>query len=252
MLKIKKENVMSFKKHNEKEKLEKDQNNCCENEHSCKCEENHEECHCKHDKHHSGHNDHCECGHHHSKENGCECGHGEECDCHHGYECQCDESCECDCECDCGCEEGCDCGCEEEQAQAIYYLSMAQRIQAEFDNYRKRTQTAEKEAKQNGIAFAVETLLPIVDSIENAKLQVKDDNLKKAIELINEQLMQSFKKLGVEKIEAFGKEFDPNLHNAIMMGNEENQKENIVLQEFQAGFTLNGKVIRHSVVKVNK
>ena len=79
-----------------------------------------------------------------------------------------------------------------------------------------------------------------------------DENIIKALDLINNQIMQSLQGLGVERIEAVGKEFNPNLHNAIMTGNEEGKAEDEILEEYQAGFVLNGKVIRHSVVKVNK
>lgn len=179
--------------------------------------------------------------------------------CHCGEKCHCDDKCECgdSCNCDsenkcndnCCCESNCDC---EKNLEQFAYFEMAQRIQAEFDNYRKRTQNSEKEAKMRGICDAVEKFLPVIDSLDNAKRQVSDENFKKALDLVNSQLTQSLTSLGVERIDALGQMFDPNLHNAILAGSDETKPDEMVLEEFQAGFKLDGKVIRHSVVKVNK
>ncbi|MBQ0017562.1 MAG: nucleotide exchange factor GrpE [Clostridiales bacterium] len=158
------------------------------------------------------------------------------------HKCECDENCECDC------DDECECGCHDE----VNYLEMAQRIQAEFDNYRKRTVESEKQARQKGIIDAVEKILPVIDSIENAKRQVSDEVFKKSIDLINVQLYQCLENLGVKKIDALNKPFNPNFHNAIMTGEDKNFEQDIVLEVFQDGFMLNDKVIRHSVVKVNK
>ena len=215
-----------------------------------------------HHKHHN-HNNHNNCG----CEEKCEC-EQKDCDstctcddnCNCGENCTCGEECKCDENCDCGCQDGKKCDCEQcscdehddNMQEAYNYLEMAQRIQAEFDNYRKRTQKAELDAKENGICLAVEKFLPIIDSIDNAKRQVKDENFQKALDLVNNQVMQSLANLKVEKIEAVGKEFNPHLHNAIMTGNDSDKKDDEVLEEFQAGFKLGDKVIRHSVVRVNK
>ena len=199
-----------------------------ENEQHCKENKKHE-CHCE---------ETCEC------EKDCDCGCNEE-----SCDCGCNCGCECDCKCDCECD--CDCNCKKSQ-EAAKYLELAQRVQAEFENYKRRTQTIERDAKERGIVLAVEKLLPVIDSVDNAKKQIKDENIIKALDLINNQIMQSLHGLGVERIEAVGKEFNPNLHNAIMTGSEEGKKEDEIIEEFQAGFKLNEKVIRHSVVKVNK
>ena len=139
----------------------------------------------------------------------------------------------------------------EVDAKANEYLEMAQRLQAEFDNYRRRNLETASRSRQDGIVYAVEQLLPVLDTIASAKKQIVDENLAKAIELIYKQTLDCFAKLGVEKIEAVGKPFDPNYHNAIMTEHVEGTKPDIVLDEFQEGFIMNGKVIRHSVVKVS-
>lgn len=170
-------------------------------------------------------------------------------------ECQCDDCCHDDCECEdhCDCDdEDCHCGCHEITEEAAQYLELAQRVQAEFDNYRKRNQDAIKEAEARGTMKAVEKLLPIVDSITSAKRQVQDESLKSAIDVLYNQVLQLFSKLNVTKIEAKGLEFDPHKHNAVLTEEVEGVKPDIVLEELQEGFEMGDKVIRHSVVKVSK
>lgn len=145
---------------------------------------------------------------------------------------------------------------EKEQKQDISkeseYLEMAQRIQAEFDNYRRRNQDAQKNAKQDGIIHAVEMLLPVVDSINSAKRQITEPEFLKSIELVYEQTLSCFKNLGVQKIDAINMPFNPEFHNAIMAEEVDGVEPDMVIDEFQEGFEINGKVIRHSVVKVSK
>lgn len=185
--------------------------------------------------------------------------------------CKCDckeEICDCeDCkDKNCNCE---DCNCEDEhhkhhkmklketeleneQKKATEYLNLAQRVQADFDNYRKRNEDLFIRAKDDGIAYAVENILPIVDSLTNAKKQVKNKELLENINPLYSQLMKSFEKLNIKKIDAVGQKFDPNFHNAIMAEQLEGVLPDIVLEEYQEGFTLNGKVLRPSVVKISK
>lgn len=137
------------------------------------------------------------------------------------------------------------------QDKAAEYLQMAQRVQADFDNYRKRNLEIANISRKDGIAFAVETLLPVIDSINSAK-RVVDDELKKSIELVYNQTLDCFSKLGVKKIEALNMPFNPEFHNAIMAEEVDGVEPDIVIEEYQEGFELNGKIIRHSVVKVSK
>ena len=139
---------------------------------------------------------------------------------------------------------------KEDKAQE--YLDMAQRIQAEFDNYRRRNLDIAKNSRQDGIVYAITELLPVVDSIKSAKRQIQDENFAKAIDLIYKQMLDCFAKLGITKIEAVGKPFDPNYHNAIMAEEAKGVEPDMVLEEFQEGFMMDGRVIRHSVVKVSK
>lgn len=135
---------------------------------------------------------------------------------------------------------------EEEYARLL-------RLSAEFDNYKKRT-TREKEALY--IDVTVDTLkeiLPIVDNFERA-LSVKDCDditiLKKGLDMVYRQFIETLTKIGVETIDAVGNEFDPNLHNAVMHIEDENYGTNEVAEELQKGYKIKDKIIRHSYVKV--
>ena len=125
------------------------------------------------------------------------------------------------------------------------------RLAAEYDNYRKRT-AKEKESLWAGAkADTVQAFLPVYDNLERAlKQDTADEAYKKGVEMTMNQLREVFAKLGITEIEAQGKPFDPNLHNAVMHIEDENLGENIVAQVFQAGFLLGEKVIRFAMVQV--
>ena len=167
--------------------------------------------------------------------------------------CECDVCCDDDCE-DCECSENEEIKEEQEEQKSSSneYLELAQRIQAEFDNYRKRNVEAVKDAEQKGMMKAVEKILPVFDSINSAKRQVTNEEFKNAIDTLHTQLLQILEGLNVKKIDAVGLPFDPNKHNAVLVEEREGFEPDIVLEELQEGFEMNGKVIRHSVVKVSK
>ena len=132
------------------------------------------------------------------------------------------------------------------------YLEMAQRIQAEFENYKKRNATISQDSYRNGVITAVRKMLPVIDSFKQAKSQIKDDSVLTGLDLVLSQMMSALKDLGVTKIECVGLPFDPNLHNAVLVGVDTEKPDQVVLEEYQEGFTLGDIVIRHSVVKINK
>ena len=133
------------------------------------------------------------------------------------------------------------------------YLELAQRIKAEFENYKRRNADVVSSSFSNGIATTIEKLLPAIDSFNQAKANITDEAMIKGLDLIYSQLMKAFESIGVKKIEAVGQPFDPNYHNAVLVGKDEEKEDNIVLEEYQAGFILkNDRVIRHSTVKINK
>lgn len=143
---------------------------------------------------------------------------------------------------------------EEKSKKCDEYLAMLQRTAAEFDNYKKRT-AREKEALQSDIVGdVVAAFLPVIDNLERASMaSEKDDDeqsLKDGITLVMRQVSDVLKKLGVESIEASGKDFNPELHNAVMHIEDDSYSENIIVEELQKGYIIKDKVIRHSMVKV--
>ena len=128
------------------------------------------------------------------------------------------------------------------------------RQMAEFDNFRKRTEK-EKEARfEIGAKSVIEKMLPIVDNFERGLATVseeqREDPFVEGMEKVYKQLMSSFEAIEVMQIEAVGKEFDPNLHNAVLHVEDEAYGENIVAEELLKGYTYKGNVVRYSMVKV--
>lgn len=128
------------------------------------------------------------------------------------------------------------------------------RQMAEFDNYRKRTEKEKTAMYEIGAKEVVEKILLVVDNFERGLAAVpedkKDDSFVAGMEMIYKQIMTSLEEIGVKPIEAVGKEFNPDFHNAVMHIEDEELGENIVAEEFQKGYTYRESVVRHSMVKV--
>jgi molecular chaperone GrpE len=130
------------------------------------------------------------------------------------------------------------------------------RLQADFDNFRRRTRLDIEAGEKYKAQKLVTELLPVLDNFERG-LKIEADNeqtktLLQGMEMVYRSLVDALKKEGVEPIEAVGKEFDPNFHQAVMQGNDENFGSNIVTDEFQKGYMLKDRLIRPSMVKVNQ
>lgn len=128
------------------------------------------------------------------------------------------------------------------------------RNMAEFENFRNRSEK-EKAAKFDmGAKSVVEKILPIVDNFERGLAAVpeeeKDNAFVKGMEAVYKQFTTVLEEIGVVPIEAVGKEFDPNLHNAVMHEEDETKEANIISEEFQKGYMYKDSVVRHSMVKV--
>ena len=125
------------------------------------------------------------------------------------------------------------------------------RLMAEFDNYKKRSAKERENIYTDVRVDTVTKFLPVYDNLERAlKAETADEAYKKGVELTFNQLLDVFKKLGVEEIESVGKTFDPNFHNAVMHVEDEEKGESEIVEEFQKGFKIGDKVIRFSMVKV--
>ena len=128
------------------------------------------------------------------------------------------------------------------------------RQMAEFDNFRKRTEKEKSQMYDMGAKTIVEKILPVIDNFERGLAAVPEDNKEDAfvvgMDKIYRQMLTVLEEAGVKPIEAVGAEFDPNFHNAVMHVEDEEAGENIVVEEFQKGYTYKDFVVRHSMVKV--
>lgn len=125
------------------------------------------------------------------------------------------------------------------------------RILAEFENFKKRS-GKERETLYNSIlSDVVEVILPVVDNLENAaKVETKDEEYKKGVELVLKQLKDVLTSKGVEEIKALGETFDPELHEAVSTMQDDNLGEKEIAQEYRKGYKIGNRVIRHSMVVV--
>ena len=125
---------------------------------------------------------------------------------------------------------------------------------AEFENFRKRTEKEKSTMFDMGAKSVVEKLLPIIDNFERGFAGLSEEQMSdpfvSGMDMVYKQLVKALADMGVEPIEAVGKPFDPNLHNAVMHVEDENLGENTVAQEFQKGYLYHGSVVRHSMVQV--
>ena len=128
------------------------------------------------------------------------------------------------------------------------------RQMAEFDNFRKRTEKEKSAMYEIGAKDIVEKLLPVVDNFERGFMTVaeedKEDAFVTGMEMVYKQLMTMLETVGVKPIEAVGQEFNPDLHNAVMHVDDETVGDNIIVEEFQKGYTYRDSVVRYSMVKV--
>ena len=128
------------------------------------------------------------------------------------------------------------------------------RQMAEFDNFRKRTDKEKSQMYEIGAKDVIEKILPVVDNFERGLAAVKEEEkgntFEEGMEKIYKQLMTTLEALEVRPIEAVGKEFDPDFHNAVMHVEDEELGENIITEEFQKGYTYRDSVVRHSMAKV--
>ena len=140
---------------------------------------------------------------------------------------------------------------EQTRAQRDEYLDLAQRKQAEFANYRRRTEGIRQEAYDDGRRDTIEKLLPVVDNLERALSAAgEESSLRSGVEMVLRQTLDTLAKLGVETIDPLGQPFDAELHNAVMQGSAEEGEPGTVCLVLQKGYKLGARVIRHAMVKV--
>lgn len=129
------------------------------------------------------------------------------------------------------------------------------RMQADFENYKKRVAKEREDMYYTAMESIVQQLLPVVDNMERAVAAFRNDLLDEkyisGVEMVSKQMLEVLCKNGVKEIEALEKDFDPNIHHAVMQAPGEDKDENKVKEVFQKGYFLGNKVIRPALVKVS-
>ena len=140
---------------------------------------------------------------------------------------------------------------EKAEKERDEYISLAQRVQADFENYRRRNKNVYGEAFDDGAVAFIKTLLPVLDNLERALDAPSNDMaLRTGIELVARQMKDVLSKRGVTEIDCLGKKFDPELAQAILQGEQEDGEPGTVCAILQKGYQLGSNVLRHAMVKV--
>ncbi len=235
----------------------------CSEDCTCGCQEG-KECTCE--------DENCNCGCH---EDGKECDCGDDCDCgcHDGKDCNCHDD-----HCDCGCEDEHMEGSEEykkyekafiqlenalikadkelqkaeKRAEENEHLAIS--IKKDFERFKERTKEEESKVKDNAVSDIAGKLIPILDNFDQALNADIDQNVLKGFEMIQKQLQKAVASLGIEEIDCLGKEFNPNLHNAVAKKKTKDRKlDNTIATVYQKGYKLagkDGKIVRHATVEI--
>ena len=246
-----------------KEKENKNKSCDCSEDCTCGCQEG-KECTCE--------DENCNCGCH---EDGKECDCGDDCDCgcHDGKDCNCHDD-----HCDCGCEDEHMEGSEEykkyekafiqlenalikadkelqkaeKRAEENEHLAIS--IKKDFERFKERTKEEESKVKDNAVSDIAGKLIPILDNFDQALNADIDQNVLKGFEMIQKQLQKAVASLGIEEIDCLGKEFNPNLHNAVAKKKTKDTKlDNTIATVYQKGYKLagkDGKIVRHATVEI--
>lgn len=142
---------------------------------------------------------------------------------------------------------------EEANAKAAEYLALAQRVQADFENFRRRNESVRADAYADGKKDTAALMLPVLDNLERALEAAAgspDEALKNGVEMILKQMTDAYAKMDVKPIDRAGEKFDPNLENAILQGTEDEGDPGTVCQVLQKGYMIGDRVLRHAMVKV--
>lgn len=137
--------------------------------------------------------------------------------------------------------------------KAEEYLALAQRVQADFDNFRRRNEGVRADAFAEGQRKVATAMLPVLDNLERALAAaetVEGDALKTGVEMTRKQMVAVYEKLGVSPIDRLGEKFDPNLEEAIMQGTPDEGEPGTVCMVLQKGYIMDKTVLRHAMVKV--
>ena len=137
-------------------------------------------------------------------------------------------------------------------AKADEYLAMAQRTQADFDNFRRRNESVRADAFAEGQRTVLTAMLAVLDNLERALAApaAEGDALRTGVEMTHKQMIAAYEKLGVTVIDRLGEKFDPNLEDAVMQGTAEEGEPGTVCAVFQKGYQMGNQLLRPAMVKV--
>ena len=142
------------------------------------------------------------------------------------------------------------------QKERDEYYDRLLRKTAEFDNYRKRTDRERQQMAESAAADLIKELLPLIDDLDRAiKADAGADGtaaIRRGVELIHKQLVETLRKRGVTPLEALGADFDPHVHEAVAYEPAEGRREGEVIEEFSRGYKLGDRLLRPAMVKVAK
>ncbi|MFY9115360.1 MAG: nucleotide exchange factor GrpE [Dethiobacteria bacterium] len=145
---------------------------------------------------------------------------------------------------------------EKLQREKAEMVALAQRVQADFDNYRKRMATEKEEIRAYALFDFMAAMIPILDDFDQAMKTASEEEVPgtyvEGLEMIRKKILQLFEQQGVSEIEAQGRVFDPHYHEAVMQTDEGEGEPNTVVDEFRKGYIMKGRILRPAVVKVYK
>lgn len=131
------------------------------------------------------------------------------------------------------------------------YLDLAQRVQAEFDNFRRRNNAARSEAWSDGARETVLLMLPVIDNLERAlAAQAEKTPFRDGVEMVHRQMLEVLSKRGVTEIDCLGKPFDPEFENAVAQADSSEGEPGTVCTVLQKGYKTENRVVRHAMVRV--
>lgn len=138
-----------------------------------------------------------------------------------------------------------------EKGRSEELANLVNRMQADFDNYRKRTNDNSKRIKEDGVCEVIEKLLPVLDVLKQAIMMIPDEKVADGVKMIYRQLTELLTQFGVTEIPALGLPFDPTVHNAVMQVKvKDEDKVGLVVEVFNKGYRMGERIIRPSIVKV--
>lgn len=140
---------------------------------------------------------------------------------------------------------------EAAKKQSDEYLNMAQRVQADFENFRRRNNAVRADAYEDGARAFIKTILPVMDNLERAlAAESADAALHEGVSMVHRQLSEALEKRGVTVIDCAGEKFDPRLEDAVMQADASEGEPGTVCLVLQKGYQLGDVVLRHAMVKV--